>query len=125
MDCIAQEMEREEGEGVQGRVRPEGEEEGGQGHQEQDDGQGVEVPELQVGIVQHNNQIITKICSVLRSNISGTTWTRRSGNAATGMDSVGIALTRRTREEERTSWRLGRTAFSGDGEKMKHNTLTC
>ena len=49
MDCIAQEMEREEGEGVQGRVRPEGEEEGGQGHQEQDDGQGVEVPELQVG----------------------------------------------------------------------------
>ena len=61
MDCIAQEMEREEGEGVQGRVRPEDEEEGGQGHQEQDDGQGVEVPELQVGIVQHNNQIITKI----------------------------------------------------------------
>ena len=44
-----QEMEREEGEGVEGGVWAEGEEEGGQGHEEQDDGQGVEVPELQVG----------------------------------------------------------------------------
>ena len=70
------------------------------------------------------SNMITRLiqrCSVFRSNISGTTWTPRSGNAATGMDSVGIALTRRTREEERTSWRLGRTAFSGDGEKMKQS----
>ena len=49
MKCNAQEMEREKGEGDEGRVRAKGEEEGGQGHEEQDDGQGVEVPELQVG----------------------------------------------------------------------------
>ena len=49
MNSNAQEMEREEGEGVEGGVRANGEEEGGQGHKEQDDGQGVEVPELQVG----------------------------------------------------------------------------
>ena len=47
----AQEMEREEGEGVKGCVWAKGKEEGGQGHEEQDDGQGVEVPELQVLIL--------------------------------------------------------------------------
>ena len=47
----SQEVEREEGEGVEGRVWSKGEEEGGQGHEEQDDGQGVEVPELQVLIL--------------------------------------------------------------------------
>ena len=50
MHSTAQEMERKEGEGVEGGVWAKGEEEGGQGHEEQDDGQGVEVPELQVGI---------------------------------------------------------------------------
>ena len=49
MNSNAQEMEREEGEGVEGGVWANGEEEGGQGHKEQNDGQGVEVPELQVG----------------------------------------------------------------------------
>ena len=88
MDCIAQEMEREEGEGVQGRVRPEGEEEGGQGHQEQDDGQGVEVPELQVGIVQHNNLIITKMLSVqvkyFRDNLDAEIWECGNGHGFCG-----------------------------------------
>ena len=46
-----QEMEREEGEGVRGCVWAKVKEEGGQGHEEQDDGQGVEVPELQVLIL--------------------------------------------------------------------------
>ena len=88
MDCIAQEMEREEGEGVQGRVRPEDEEEGGQGHQEQDDGQGVEVPELQVGIVQHDNQIITKMLSVqikyFRDNLDAEIWECGNGHGFCG-----------------------------------------
>ena len=111
-------MEREEGEGVEGGVRSEGEEEGGQGHKEQNDGQGVEVPELQVGI---NNWICAKIkTSVVQryssrwgKTISGTTSTLRSGSAKTVMDSVGTVLIRTTLVEERASWRWERTGFLG------------
>ena len=57
----AQEMEREEGEGVKGRVWSKGEEEGGQGHEEQDDGQGIEVPELQVLVKNWSKTHLAKI----------------------------------------------------------------
>ena len=105
MDCIAQEMEREEGEGVQGRVRPEGEEEGGQGHQEQDDGQGVEVPELQV-----TSRLSEKYINI---NCSETTLMPRSGSAEMGTDFVETVLTRTMRGDGRTSLRWGRMESSG------------
>ena len=79
----AQEMERDEGEGVKGCVWAKGKEEGGQGHEEQDDGQGVEVPELQVGTDKEMCHQMLRL-SNFRDNLDAEIWECQNGHGFCG-----------------------------------------